>query len=493
MKNLMNFMLMAALMCGMSLTITSCKDDDKDNNNDQQQQEQQAKEAEEQAEREIKCFAILNQLASVTNPDGFLTKTYEPTIGTADENDANIRIVNTNTMEAAALRFADLAEVDIDENTPSYTWKDDMLGTMTYTKSTDGKSWATVDVSIKQMPHLTKIIYRSGEQGDNNGAFKGRAYYRFGDVIAYGFYDREKGAVYELWVCVRPAFGPEGKDKSHWICIDNNLPEGNIKEHSTDDDEQTWYLPTALGDSKEHMQNFAEMIYAMLDPDNWEANIRNKNNKKLRMFTDFDKAKVDYHNKYFWKRVSKQWDQEYTVQKKTATLWEHVFGMTKDELKTMLNANGLRLLHNGYSWQWWLTEFLGGWNCTLYEATYKNGTGEKANMHDAQYNTIKKKMKITDKGKTSYVFFSCWNMSNVDNYKEFFGNNYRRYCVRYATGTGLGASQNWTPTVKDKIAGTEDLYTYYVTETQKQYEELDKQPEISEEKDIDAEFIVRDK
>ena len=33
MKKMMNFALMAAMVCGLSLAVTSCKDDDKDNDN----------------------------------------------------------------------------------------------------------------------------------------------------------------------------------------------------------------------------------------------------------------------------------------------------------------------------------------------------------------------------------------------------------------------------------------------------------------------------
>ena len=101
-----------------------------------------ATKAQEQAERENTCFAILDNLANVSNAtDDFLKQTFEPSIGEAEDGDANTRIVNTNTMKAAAERFADLVDAAIDENTTSYSWSDDMIGTMTYNKSTDGKSY----------------------------------------------------------------------------------------------------------------------------------------------------------------------------------------------------------------------------------------------------------------------------------------------------------------------------------------------------------------
>ena len=45
MKKHFYFLLMAALVCGLSLSVTSCKDDDKDNNGQsEEQQDQQAME-----------------------------------------------------------------------------------------------------------------------------------------------------------------------------------------------------------------------------------------------------------------------------------------------------------------------------------------------------------------------------------------------------------------------------------------------------------------
>ena len=297
MKKITYTLLMAALVCGLSLGITSCKDDDKDDSGDDGQEQL----SEEQQEQNNAAYAILDNLADLSSAnDNFLTQTFEPTIGTADDGDAGTRIVNTNDMETAAMRFADLVGVDINENTASYTWTDDELGTMTYTKTNDGKSWATVDVNIKQVPHLQKIIYRSPEQADNNGKFEGTAYYRFGDVVQ----KKNAEGTQEYWICVRPAFGPEGKDKSHWVTIDA-LPKENVWTY-TGSNGINYALPTGLGNNHEHSQNFAEMLFAICFPEEWENNIVN-NLKKIPMFHDFDKDNLKYHRKFFWDRVQKAW------------------------------------------------------------------------------------------------------------------------------------------------------------------------------------------
>jgi len=75
-------------------------------------------------------------------------------------------------------------------------------------------NFAEVDVNIRQIPHLQKIVYKAPGTGEN-GSFQGRSYYRFGDVISLPGEDGEK----EYWICVRPAFSVEGKEDSHWMSV----------------------------------------------------------------------------------------------------------------------------------------------------------------------------------------------------------------------------------------------------------------------------------
>ena len=84
MKKITYTLLMAALVCGLSLGITSCKDDDKDDSGDDGQEQL----SEEQQEQNNAAYAILDNLADLSSAnDNFLTQTFEPTIGTADDGD----------------------------------------------------------------------------------------------------------------------------------------------------------------------------------------------------------------------------------------------------------------------------------------------------------------------------------------------------------------------------------------------------------------------
>ena len=458
MKKYFNFLLTATLTCCLSLSITSCKDDknsDEPGGNGTEQQEQQAQ---EQAERENTCFAILDNLANVSNAtDDFLKQTFEPSIGEADDGDANTRIVNTNTMEAAAERFADLVHVSIDKNTTSYSWSDDMIGSLTYNKSTDGKSWATVDVNIKQIPHLQKIIYRSPEQSGDNNAFKGTAYYRFGDVVRK-YTDEGKE---EYWVCVRPAFGPEKKEKSHWITL-SPLPSKNVWKYKGSNNIE-YALPTKLGDNFEHSQNFAEMLYAICSPQEWENNVTS--NAGLPMFNDFDKDNIDYHSHYFWERVQKAWtSREANLYNPNRTVMSTVLGSftSVESLQNMLNSkDGLNLLTNGYSW---ITKGLGATNSpTLYRYRFVNGAGNKSNMHQrVGGNSIIKYASVK-----AEVIKSKIPLNVVDDLDEnsigwkvpeFFGTENEHYIIRHATGAEL--SSTGKEDKKMALDGVTEVYRY---------------------------------
>ena len=468
MKKNFYFMFMAALVCCLSLSVTSCKDDDKDNGQSEEQKEQQAI---EEQEKDNARMALLTQLCDADEiGDNFLTGSFEPTIGVEEtEGEPSVRIVNTNTMEMAAERFAELADAKIDSTTMSYTWNDDKMGKMIYTKNTDGKAWATVEVNIKQVPKLQKIIYRAPEMGDENKSFKGRAYYRFGDVVQRHNYVDLSSHEHEYWVCVRPAFGPEGKEDSHWACV-NALPKKNIYTYSK---VGTMYFPTGLGESREHMQNLAEMVYAILNPGTWESNI--SSNNKIKMFGDFKSKNLQYHNKYFWQNVQKAWDKmDVKESDDTYDIWNVLFESRKESVAEEVNntAYGMKLLYKGYSWV--KKEKV----IHLWQANYTSGAGVNSNMH--KETLTEPKCDLT--AKSAWILDFRKTGGNQSNYMSFFnpdsnnGDNMMRWCVRFSTGKGL-ANKKWNGNVKQDIPGVEEVYRYYRDVDPEGGRDLNKQPE----------------
>ena len=418
-------MLTALLTMALAMGCIACSDDDDNSNGGVPTNEAEYKEA-------GLGWDIITQLtAERTAPDGWQNMTFEPTIGKASEADPYTRIVATNDVAAAAERFGGLVGLPdlISETTTSFTYNQEGMGKLTYQMgSVGGQYLAQVDVDLKQVPHLKKILYQTPEQMGNNGSFAGTACYRFGDVV-----EDQKGY---YWICVRPAFGPEGKEDSHWMCLSQNLPDENIKAYKTSTGVQN-YLPTGLGKSTEHMQNAAEMFYAMTHPNDWFQTVKGGTGaSKPKMFNDFSQDKIRYHNAYFWQRVCMGWEEN--------DLFRRVLGISKAALSN--DEADWHMLYSGYSW-WFSTS----WDCNLYEATFKKGKDKKGNRHDVTYSKPTKDM--------HQIVLDAKNGSKVGCVSgEFFDEDHKiRWYARYKKGSELGGGRY---DVKTAISGCTDVYTY---------------------------------
>ena len=467
MKRNYYFLLLAALVCCLSLSVTSCKDDDKNNNNDDEDVVF-TDGPQDEDETAAKFWNVVGEL--VDNDDitaDYKGKTFDPIIGVEDPDNPQARIVYTNSPELAAERFAHLVDIDpqlVTEETPSYTWNDPDIGTMTYTKGDGNTSWATVDVKIQQVPKLEKIIYRSIAQGDENAskeAVKGgkRAYYRFGDIIAA---TDQNGNDVAYWICVRPAFNPEGKGDSHWISV-SPLPKANlytwtyknVNKKKKINVQRTYVLPTGLGSYEEHMQNLAELLFAIIHPATWMDNVNryaswDKKDRPtgMRMFHDFHSYNVTYHSRFFWQNVRNQYyDQR---------LFEKVFGMTFDEMKNIVDKDGLYLLYNGKTWK-------SGNAPTLYQAHYFNTPGGvNANMQTKNPLSTVKKAVYNEKDPSKDIELDVSTCTMAKPYyinQAFFGDSHPRFIIRHATAAELHIYKNYDN--RDQIVGYDEVYRYY--------------------------------
>ncbi len=447
MKRTTNYWLLVALLCGLSLGVASCKDSDDGHQNNASGS---TSEEESATEASNTFWNVVGQLVGTDQAcDDYVDKTFVPTIGDAKEGSETIREVVTNGAAAAAERFAGLVGLEpgtISEETSTYTWHDEAVGTLTYTKTTDGSSLATVDVSIRQVPQLYQLVYLTSEQQGKNASSNGTAWYRFGDIVSK---DPGDGSSVSYWICVRPAFDKEGKGDSHWISV-SPLPGKNRKSFSSSSYETTYVLPTKLGTSTEHMQNLAEMLYAIYNPDDWRQHITDHSSVNifghptgLPIFHDFHSTNLKYHAPLFWQRVAKAWKDEGIEQK--------VFGLNGENLKELVNAGNLYFLANGYSW-------VMGNAPTLYQYRYSSGDKDlELNQHKQTYSKVSKNVVNPV---IPLDFSQLFPNKPYIVSEAFFGDASPRFVIRFASGKELMGRQPSSYQSMNDVNGIKDVYVY---------------------------------
>ena len=425
-----NLILIAATASGLSLAVASCADDKE--LSDQEKQQQIEQQSETDLNQAAEFWNVVGQLTDDPMPDDWQHATYAPSIGEPDGESTTVRIVSTADAETAAARFAQLTGANINENTQDYTYQNDVVGTLKYHR-TGGTSLATVDVDIKLMPGLTQIIYQSPEQMGSNSSFNGTAYYRFGDVVK----KINSDGVYEYWICVRPAFGPAGKGDSHWISV-SKIPSANTKQVTKiiNKEKITHSLPKSLSTNREHMQNLAEMLYAMTNPQQWASNLStNDGYKTLKYFRDFDYKKLfSYNDDSFFFNVSYNWEQR--------NLFQTLFGLNREQMKAVLNTTGLNLVYSSAT--------MSGNKILLPIANY-NGTNlktEKLSKTNSEWTT---QFDIIQLMKSGYI-----------SYTDAVGTDQKAWLIRYATGATLckGSLETSSFDKFKKLTNCEDVFVY---------------------------------
>ena len=441
MKKIANFWLMAALVCGLAVSVTSCKDDDDDNTNGDT--------PEAEAAETDQAVAALRWLVALTDTrelsDNWASQTYEPTVGQASTQNELNRVKVVNDLEEAKADFASLAGIGIDGLDAPKTVSDQGVGTLTWTPSASGAdNLATVDVQSSLLPRLRQIVYCTGEQTGKNGIFgdnvKGTAYYRFGDVIMDqdGYY----------WVCVRPCFAPD-KGDSHWINIFNagdpakgTIPDKYLQkkwDNKSKYNNATIVLPTNLPAEAKHTHNLAQLIQALLNPGDYEETCKKNSTAALGGFD------YEYNGRLFVEKVAAYWDEQLST---GYTVWQTLFNRTHAEMQAL---SELDFINQGYTWG-----MFAGNTASVY--CYKS----------KDYRTIFKpsdKMEFdVTRGFDVRAFASDPQASaNIANdMKQFYSNgaqSFGRWVIRYATGKDL-AKSFLNPSPYEKLDHTVNVYVY---------------------------------
>jgi hypothetical protein len=205
---------MAALVVGLGMSVTSCKDDDDKGDNNKIGGESTAVMG--LSDDEAVLASLLQSFCDFDAEDagsGLLNKTFVPTIGdVADASQPYVRTIVVGTQEAAD-NYASMVLTMLGAgNSPvGFSWKNDAIGTVSYTHGS-GNELGVLSLSIKQIPTLTKLRLVKDAEGN---AGDGEPYYNRGDVVRYV----KDG---KLYLCVSDhKYG----EKSRWISFDATFDE----------------------------------------------------------------------------------------------------------------------------------------------------------------------------------------------------------------------------------------------------------------------------
>lgn len=268
-KQIYKWVLMAAVVGGLSLAVTACKDDDAEDEPEVTVIEDDP--YQKTGDLGSALFRLVNQLADVDSlSDNWQTATFEPTKGKVlDASQPYVRSIAVQNAGSACDVFRSLIGQDFDESKSTVEWKQDGVGSLTLNILDQADCVATIDVQLKQMPHLVQLrLLPPSAFGDN--ALKYNLYYRIGDVVM------DKDSCY--WICVRSAGGPDDKEKTHWVSM-HMLTEnskvsgfkGNVKTITTRN--HAIQVPQNLGGTEvKHLKYFAQLMYLLQRPNEYQPN-----------------------------------------------------------------------------------------------------------------------------------------------------------------------------------------------------------------------------
>ena len=339
MKKNFYFLLMAALVCCLSLSVTSCKDDDKnDGGTDSDLVEDGMSEEDAQA---WSWVSVLTD--ETTQAAGWQNKSYDVTIGQKSDNDESARLIIVSDLEDAKASFASIGGCAPEELNATKTVSAGTYGSMTWNISEKGApNIATVEVKSPLLK-MTKLIYCTEEQSPDNAAnITGNCYYRLGDVV------EDKDGFY--WVCVQPSFLGKKNNDSYWVNIFNatfygkgaktgklpGIPQSNIYSKYNEVkkyNNNTIMLPTGLKEDRQRNYNLSNLIWALLNPDAYLNKVKNSD-------TGLASLPTKYHGKNYLKLVEKFWEEK--------KIYEKLFGAQR---YTMERLKYLNFFYNGYHWK----------------------------------------------------------------------------------------------------------------------------------------------
>ena len=475
MKKNFYFLLLAALVCCLSLSVTSCKSDD-DNGNGGDSELVEDGLSEEDALAWSWVSVMTDEAAQET---GWQNKSYDVTIGLQSDNDPGARLIIVSNLDDAKANFSSIAGCAPEELNATKTVSAGNYGSMTWNISEPGApNIATVEVK-SPLFKMTKLIYCTEEQSpDNASNITGNCWYRLGDVVedADGFY----------WVCVQPSFLGKKNNDSYWVNIFNAAESGrgentgklpgipskficskynNNKKYNNN----IILLPTGLKENRQQNYNLSNLIWALLEPDKYMNKIKNSS-------TGLAGLPSKYHGKQYLKEVDEGWSKY--------DIYPKLFNCTRAQMREF---EAFHFFYNGYHWKTGTTAGVWIYLSEEYEPKYSGSLKNDDilfEMTKAGYGFDVRRYASDPKQETNCA---STNLKDMAPAQQFDDDAY--WVIRVATGKQL--DKNYNPY---KLMSTVvDIYNFNTTGRQFDYrcgakehvctdEELAKQEE--DEKDV---------
>jgi len=210
------------------------------------------------SEEGLATYCALDLLCNVDSlPNDWRSATFAPTYGYAtDQANPYVRTVYVDDVSEAENCFRSLGGT-IERGDASATYEVGSLKYV-YTALNQTDLFATIDVSVPQIPNLVQLRFVPNSAQEENGLFgyswktSDVPYYSVGDVVQC-----DKDETY--WICVRPAYNGI-KHKTYWVSFDPKQMQ--IKSYN----KNNVIVPTKLGTNVEQFENFAQLMGCFGDP-----------------------------------------------------------------------------------------------------------------------------------------------------------------------------------------------------------------------------------
>lgn len=261
MKKKINCLLALLLISGLALSFSSCSDKDVNDTEAVDPSDPYGKHAED-AEALYNFLGAVGSLDSLPNNWKEKNFTVEPCVGfVLDDSNPYVRTIASISPQEAIDMFNGFTGSQLSSDATSGSCNKEGVGSFNLNVINKDGIYATMDINVPQMPHLTQFRFVDQSLMPENDKDQ-TPYYHIGDVVRVV----EKGEA-SYWVCVRSCNKSPKKEYSYWVSF--QLQENNYKTYDATTSTASMIVPDKLGytgDTDRMLKHTVELFAALSDP-----------------------------------------------------------------------------------------------------------------------------------------------------------------------------------------------------------------------------------